>query len=255
MRKFTLAAMLAFAMVPVAAEAQYFSAMPSPNESGAPFWNNVSTDNGPGCNIGIVLTSGPSTCNNNQLFPGFTNPFTGTGGVWYSHQFGNANQSGAFALTATGNGATLRYWGGIAGATPLRELAVRDLSTGAILHTFNAAQTTFTVAAGIVFDIGIAASSPFSGTPNFFSWTNVTPNQFVVFGNGTPSFDTADCGAGSCWVGAEDNARQNSDYDYQDGLLQISNARTVVPEPSTYALMAAGLLALGVASRRRRVQA
>ncbi len=98
---------------------------------------------------------------------------------------------------------------------------------------------------------------------SFWQGGIVSNNQAGLFGqNGCLNGATVDVigiavGVGSQWPlpyhGFVDNVRMGFG---QDGLALDANfdfvPGTVVPEPSTYALMAAGLLALGVVARRRR---
>ena len=73
---------------------------------GSPFWDQISQDNGRGCNIGYVLAAPIPSCLYNQLSGTFSAPGTP---AWYGHAWGNANQSFGFGFF-TSAGASIQAW-------------------------------------------------------------------------------------------------------------------------------------------------
>jgi hypothetical protein len=113
-----------------------------------------------------------------------------------------------------------------------------------------------------------------AGTPIIFRLTNTTQNLSFFSGPGTRNQDgaihlglvagsgTAANGGGTFTQGFTFEDRSGTtppiaDFDYNDLSFEIANAapQNVIPEPSTYALLGAGLAGVVGMARRRRTQA
>ncbi|HEX2542119.1 MAG TPA: PEP-CTERM sorting domain-containing protein [Caldimonas sp.] len=59
-------------------------------------------------------------------------------------------------------------------------------------------------------------------------------------------------GASTNWLLAYEDGGRYADWDYNDMVVKVESITTPIPEPETYALMLAGLGAVGYMSRRRK---
>jgi len=246
---FTLMAALFVITAPTAAQAQ-FAATVAPSNSGNTYYSNQSQD-GTNCNIGFVVAGIAGNANNrcNSQRPNGWLPFDDVNLV--NPEF--ARTSAGNPLFTSVDTIKVTVFGDIAGQNGTWGWFDNSgfFTLNGLLPTASApATTTFTTTSpwGLYIDLtdGTRALS--------------TGDQFAFFGYSNVAGDVSSGLAGGRLLGGiEDiNVSQGggSDRDFNDVVLlletQSGGDLSTVPEPSTYALMGAGLLGLGFVSRRRK---
>ena len=232
------------------------------NNSGE-YWDNISGD-GNTCNIGFIAAKIAGTPGNscNYQTPMNWLPYTGT------NMTANLNNGGAFTPFQFAAG-TYRFrqamglGGSVAGGNqPFGYFTRNGAGVVTLTQVFPSTSSfditvTFTTTWGLFVDeLGpnpMLSYSDMTANPYFALFTGVGGASRAL-GSGTSgslTYSIVNANIGDDFL-AGFGDQSDGDKDIQDKVLYISS--TVIPEPSTYVLMATGLAGLvGVARRRRTV--
>ena len=215
------------------------------------FWNRVS-DDGANCNIGFFVAGGYGPCANQHPSP-FASALGWTNATYLAAPVPNVNTRTTVKFSA--GSYVLNFYGRVAGASPERFTGVSSVDGSMTLnHTFGMAPETISFTTDRDWEFFLQPYLP-AAAGTFYS-SDAATRQWAVFANsnganGDNARDWLVGGEDTGCTSIREGCDKVSDYDYNDALIRVST----VPEPSTYALMATGLLVIGGAVRRRRASA